>query len=1046
MLICLTSFVHAISFETSNLSDGSASNYIEFTGKRAKISNVFEKIVADFNNDGFDDILSLGGQISCPVCSIAPPQPINSMEMMLYRDGEYYYHEMSISITSEQVNVIDIDQDNDLDIVLLNGQIAINDGLANFSLIRYTQKEVIGRFFTFDWDQDNDLDIISENNIYINDGNQNFSQQKNQITNNKYFIVADLNHDNKPDLLVNNNKQLQSWIYTNNEFQLISTINLNGSVKLMQSIDVNTDNTQDIVINYNPTASDLKPNLKLLINDGVGNLHFSDFNFEHLNDVIYDSMQITKIFNQDADNDGDTDLWINATFTNNSACSSQQNLLLIYENLDKGTLQHARSLHSIGYDVLDERSTSHASTFATLIDLNQDKLLDVVMTGQQPVVWIQNKGYEFKLSNVSGLQFNNHIQALDFNHDGNADILSSGLYDQACKPLPYSMDISSTTTQAHGALWLGDGTGEFSPYLRNDTSLNIFNRTLEYATFVDLEHTGNFDVIFTLPATENRHRQTFFQKPMVTNPPSFIALPEPTKQVTTADINNDGTDEVIMLADTEIADILILTKSNTKPEIFFEMARLNFGYRNGEIKLSDMDSDGNIDIVTNSKNLSNSINIWYNNGDGSFTSSDFFANDVKSLTIFDINKDGKPDIINANDEHHIWLNQGDRIFSRVNYDNIFWFEAVAQSDPTKDQSYTNLIPHKIESFDINNDGLTDLFTYINDSIYVHVNNSYTNISFYKNYSSQVFNNFDKNQLDHSNLAFADFNNDGLMDFVSASNNFIKINTQTTEKLISGLYYNVDRKGHGFSIEELGRDNLYYSVLYTYDDFGKPDWFAMLNRYQAQEDLWKLDRINGNNIIHYKYNYHTKSTHIDDRQTQKGWLNFFNDNGDHNINKSLYNISDTQQIWDIRTIIGINQKPENDLSGIWWAGIDDAGWGISLSFIQRQNKTSQELVATLYFYDEDGHPRWLIGQASDFTAGQEITVDMKQINGYGRLQTETELSEVSAGSISLNLQQASQDFTQAGTLSMDVFYPDDQTDNKNWTRDNIDIALFSKPRN
>jgi hypothetical protein len=816
LLISLTPVVHAISFDTSNLHDSSTNSYIEFTGKYGKISNTFEKIVADFNNDGFDDILSLGGSLSCPICSIQPPQVTNSMEMMLYRDGQYHDHEININIASKFVNVIDIDQDDDLDIILQNGQIAINDGQAHFKLIRYSQQAITNRFFTFDWDQDNDLDIIGKDNIYINDGKQNFIQQQNPVTNGNTFIIADLNGNNKTDILVDNNKQLQSWIYAKGEFQLQSSISLNDSPDLIHSIDINADKAMDIIISFNQVSSKEKPKLKLLINDGQGNLSLGDFNFEQLNDVNYDSIHITKIFSQDADDDGDNELWINATYSYDSACSNQQNLLLIYENLDQGTIQHARSLHSIGYDKLDERATSQTSNFATLIDLNHDKLLDVVMTGEKPVVWIQKNFYGFELSNSSSLQFNNHIQSQDFNHDGNADILSSGTYDQTCKPLPYAMDISSTTTEAHGQLWLGDGNGSFSPYTRNDTALNIFSRSLEYATFVDLEHNGDFNVVFTLPATETRKRQTFYQKPLQTNPPSFIALPEPSKQIITADLDNDGIDEIIMLADTDIADIIVLKKSSSKPEIFIETTRLNFGYQNGEFKLADMDSDGNVDIIANSKTLSNSLNIWYNNGDTSFTSSSFFANNVSSIAIFDIDKDGTLDIINADDQHHIWLNMGNRIFSKANYDNVFWVDVIASEHSGK-QLYTNLIPHRIDSFDINNDGLDDLFSFINDSVHVHINNSHNNISFYKNYSTQVFNSYDKNQLDHSNFAFADFNNDGLMDFASASNNFIKINTQKVEKLISGLYYNIERNGHGFSIEEIGRDNLYYSVLYTYDE-------------------------------------------------------------------------------------------------------------------------------------------------------------------------------------------------------------------------------------
>ena len=258
-----------------------------------------------------------------------------------------------------------------------------------------------------------------------------------------------------------------------------------------------------------------------------------------------------------------------------------------------------------------------------------------------------------------------------------------------------------------------------------------------------------------------------------------------------------------------------------------------------------------------------------------------------------------------------------------------------------------------------------------------------------------------------------------------------------------MYYDDEYNGHGFSVEEIGRDNLYYSIFYTYDDNGKPNWYSALNRYQRNDNYWSINRINGNETIHSYYDYDSSTMFLDWTSEHLGWLRFDNNRGDDSINRAIYKIADIQRNWNIEPIVNDSHAPEIDLSGLWWAGNDDAGWGVSLSFIQGQE--GQTVVAIVYFYDETGYPRWLIGQANGFEFNQDINIDMKQINGYGRLQNLVELSEIPAGNLTLNLLQASQEFGQAGKLSMDIFYPEDQTNNDNWVRNNIPIALFSKPR-
>lgn len=1050
LLAFLSITVHSITFTTSPLNDSSASNYIEFSGVSKEFSNSFEKIVADFNGDGFDDILSLGGNIEgCRYSKCTPPPPPIpfAMEMMLYQGGEFINHPIDISNFSLFVNIIDIDADNDLDIVMANGEIAINDGHANFTTMVFSENQLSNQeFYTFDWDQDGDLDIVSSDTIFIHDGQLNFQTQNNSIVGNNKFIVTDLNADNIPDILLNSKSELQSWINNGQgQVDLLSSLTIEnleniGFDILMQPLDVNFDNAQDLMLTYDINGI---VQIKLIINDGLGNLAISDFEFPETEDVEYNTLFVNKIITQDADNDGDEDLWLNITFTS-ADCSSKQNLILIYENTNDGHLLYKRSLHSIGHSYSYFSGVSATSIFPTLIDLNQDERMDVIMTGEQSAVWLSRDDYYFHLSSATSSQYNQHIDTVDFNGDGHADILSSGMYNNNCSVLPYSSNIHSTTYNPGGKLWLGDGNGDFSPYGTVIAGLTNFTYESEYSKFIDIYQNGQLFLISTLPAQGDIPRGTVLEDPLQADPPLGTGLPEPTKLVKAADLTNNGKLEIVMLADTEDAPIYVLEIPSNVMFTSQIIAELEFGYRDAEIKLVDIDNDGNIDIITNSKQETGSIKIWFNNGNGTFTPHGAFANGVKSIVISDFDGDGKPDILSSNEAHDIWINLGNRGFNKLDYDKSFWYT----SDPTQPQELElvfNQIPDKIETKDLNSDGLIDLLAYSDNKVYVYMNSSSNgNVSFYRNYSSIVSDNY-VTDLDKSNIAFADFNNDGKMDFASGGDGFIKINSQKEEQLSTGLFFNRSRSGHGFSIDNIGRDNLYYSVFYTYDNEGKPQWFSMLNRYQASEtkSYSELTNINGNDILRYIYDYNTQSTTFDDSPEYLGRLVFLSDQIGSNLTQASYQIGYNYVHWPLEQLIADSSKPDVDLSGIWWAGSNDSGWGISLSFVQREN--NQEVVAILYYYDDQGQPSWLIGQQEGFELNQETTINMQYIKGYGHSDNYVELSRLDAGSITLNLNQASNNLDDAGTLSMDLFYPNDPFVINNWIRDDIPIALFSKPR-
>ncbi|MCF6317905.1 MAG: VCBS repeat-containing protein [Proteobacteria bacterium] len=1042
LLIFNSIFVTAITFDVSVLKDTQQSNYTQFRDPKFNPPENFEIITADFNGDNIDDMLSMGGALSnMGTGGVMPTYPL---AMMLYENGEYIAHDIGVVVSSAVVNIVDIDNDGDLDIVTLGRYILINDGLANFSILEYSSGYTAGNnVFTLDWDNDGDTDIVTQKRIYFNDGNMDFSYSEPspevfQDTIYPYYI-ADINNDGRVDVLKYNGSHLQSWVKDEQ-----GMLNMQSEVELPHNLtmihELNNDTEKQNFVLYLATSPENKTGL--FNNNGEGVFSLIEFQLDTTNIPQDYSFKISKLINKDMNQDGIDELIIATTYKDISDCQNYQNMVYIYRQENEDNWQLVSRLHSEGFTGNPDFGYAFGNIKTpTVIDLNQDGLPDIIFNGDKPVTWLNDKitGTNttfFTLSNASVLQYNRHIDAADFNVDGNIDVFSSSQYGSECNALDYSENLYSTSLYSLGSkLWLNDGQGGFEPYSSSLGGGNDFLGPHEYTKFADLENSGLSSIIYTA-TQENGIRFTRYTHPMVFDPPFNIAFPEVTTNVKIANLDNVGEKEIVMVADTEDAPIMVLGYQYPQFKVLQE---LEFGARNGEIMLADMDNDGNIDIVANTKTEENKVSIWYNDGLGRFSLSPPFADSAIATAIIDIDNDGLLDIFVSNESHDFWINQGNKEFLKLEYNDAFFYNPIGSIEDG-----TNIRPTKIEVRDFNKDGKSDLLFFYANTFTVYINESFNgNIWFYQVYKTSVL-----GLPENTNAVIIDINNDEKLDFITANQGSIKINTQVEESITTGLFFDPEYNGHGFSIDAIGRDNLFYSVFYSYDEQGRPQWYSLLNRFVGNEygsnNYFSLSKIDNNNTISYLYDYNAQSTTINYTPQNTGaftFSNYFLPNS-KNLQRAYYRIGESYDTWNIQPIISESQAPDNDFSGLWWAGVDDAGWGVSLSFVQREN--FQEVVAVLYFYDEFGNPRWVMGQSTGFETDQDIVIDMKQINGYGRLQNYVELTEFPAGTITLNLQQAAKELGQAGSMSMDVLYPDDQP-NDNWVRNNIPISLFSKPK-
>lgn len=188
---------------------------------------------------------------------------------------------------SMDAGVADLDGDGDLDIVIANefrpnilllndGEGRFTDGSARLPGTEHDSEDV--GIADFDGDGDLDIAIVSEddqtNELYLNDGTGTFTDQSDRIpvggTTNG-LVVADLNGDGFPDLLLANNGQDAVLINDGYGFfrdetgpRLPATLDVTQDLELG---DVDGDGDLDLVVgNEGPNG--------LYVNDGSG--RFSD--------------------------------------------------------------------------------------------------------------------------------------------------------------------------------------------------------------------------------------------------------------------------------------------------------------------------------------------------------------------------------------------------------------------------------------------------------------------------------------------------------------------------------------------------------------------------------------------------------------------------------------------------------------------------------------------------------------------------------------------------------------------------------------------------
>ena len=322
---------------------------------------------------------------------------------------------------------------------------------------------------------------------------------------------------------------------------------------------------------------------------------------------------------------------------------------------------------------------------AISIDLDGDNNNDIIAIGDNEIYWYKNDGHENFTSHLVSedtYSFSHILQAIDYDNDGDIDIVSSGsticwyendghenftshLIEENFGTNIVSdidndgdidyLNVYTTINTNHGLslYWQEQKNTNYTSHLISEESSD-FSSGSNYTNAVDIDNDGDTDIIWSFYTTlsnstsikyyiywyENDGFNNFTNKHKVVESHNSLSV------YFCADINKDNHTEIIYPR----------TETNIYTNIYSDIFSFSSIY--GSIKIfdiEDINGDQNKDIIIRQGSTNKNLRIYAYDGTSSFAVSNIVLKDsttletinMTSATIRDINSDGKTDILST---------------------------------------------------------------------------------------------------------------------------------------------------------------------------------------------------------------------------------------------------------------------------------------------------------------------------------------------------------------------------------------------------------------
>ncbi|MCU0756186.1 MAG: carboxylesterase family protein [Xanthomonadales bacterium] len=218
----------------------------------------------------------------------------------------------------------------------------------------------------------------------------------------------------------------------------------------------------------------------------------------------------------------------------------------------------------------------------------------------------------------------------------------------------------------------------------------------------------------------------------------------------------------------------------------------------------------------------------------------------------------------------------------------------------------------------------------------------------------------------------------------------------SETPASGLYFDRERSGHGIDLQ--ARGDVLSGAFYSYDADGQPTWYLLDGR-------WSGD---GGTVMLLAYtNDPARTPAVRERARFEGShlrrVDSAADCGNGQPRPGAVAIYDFEfrlegetHRWCLEPLLLAGGVPETALSGLWYAGPADSGWGLSTHFYA-EPAGDRGVFQIVYSYDATGQPRWVWAQQPLDGGRTEYHSEYLAARGYCRGCATQSLATAAAGS-------------------------------------------------
>lgn len=270
---------------------------------------------------------------------------------------------------------------------------------------------------------------------------------------------------------------------------------------------------------------------------------------------------------------------------------------------------------------------------------------------------------------------------------------------------------------------------------------------------------------------------------------------------------------------------------------------------------------------------------------------------------------------------------------------------------------------------------------------------------------------------------------------------------------SGLWFERDRDGHGIDFQRVFTNaagfDVYSLIFYSYDSSGRPEWYIGVGA--LVDGVFVADN-NASERSLVRYRYGGPSNPQQPLAAVSGQIRIdFNQAGDSPacndgterpqdtpLGVMRWTLGSTSDAWCIEELVPAAARPESDLTGTWYAGDSDSGWGASVT-TAALGGGQRLLFSTLYYPDAGGNGRWAFVSSADYQPGQALPVFER--SGYCRT-CPASLVDTQIGTLTVTLSEAVQGVAGGNRLSFDITYGGPE--GGRFSRDNIPFVLLTAP--